>query len=1328
MATFNDFSLISSPNSGDYVVGYNSSASQEQRYTVNNLFKSQGLTKINENSVSVNPAENFNYLSGQTSISLSANRILLNTYGNIVGVGIEPYQNYIDPAESSTVGAFGNSLLGVANSAFKATLGLFNTNSCMFNNIHGYDNVIQGGANVVGGAYNFINADCSNVNGVANFVCMPYSNAEGIGNVISRPSTISRVELSANKIFFAADISSVGTQGLAFRSGSKFYISTNFTGSNMSPSGILYTVLSADSGEDSLTTVESLTTFTTVDILSGTFNGNFILPTGYRPSGSGINAQVGAHAEGINNFALTRGAHVEGINNFNNGIASHVEGHGNFANTNLSHIRNSSNKTGTIIYWTFYDAEQNKFYVENNTSTLSSNRAPYDGDLNALSGFTATVADYNGISTTSSRVVYTQFKILSADNIEKSITPIRSVYNTNKGDFGSYSPLRFISIFSSSSNQTVGGYQSIAAGTNSFAQGLGVYALGYNSIAMGVKARADHQNSYIWSDGDGSTTVSTGEFFKTTKPNQYVIDASGGTYIPNTLGIGTDSTDNALTVIGNISSNGTIFVNTLCASNITNTIIPENLILNSLSATSVTTLYNQAPFVGNYWPLDNPRNTSLVGNNLSASVYKAGRYSMYNIIPWLDKPTLIIEETSNNKFVQGDVVSVCGYHREGYIAGKTENNPLRIFYKPFGGTASFIYSLTGSSSYDKGYVFLTHTGTTFLTATDQNLSIMAGQVRIEKGQPQDPGTPFSTLGRGRFVHGLNLEAGDPKFTNGSDHFHLIQTAQSAPGWQKINGGSNQYPQILTEHTLAFRANFASTAIVAANTSTLLASSSAPYGVLVPGINYASLWLSSNLGSGLNVGKIIYFSVSNTGDTLTSLRKIGFTAATYPAKIVHSGAIGTAQSNADIPTGNVLPANAAWHIRVEPYNLSPDNWNNSGGAFNGLINNSGEVVRTPSDPLIAPNTVSSSVSAIGGYDTVSVENDCEVVLNFTTNPLTSASQKFLYEGLPVILLVSDTATLSADNYSNNLATKTGYGINTSNNEFTGNKGSYNQTVYDGYIYRTTANKVIVRVGINRGLEESRLGTHEAPNFSWFRERPWPITVGSTNLKTLTLTLTTNYSNGTTIPIPELNGQRLLMSPGYPNDGGMVRYGLWSGRDNFLYTVPKTLKSQLELHNFSALSSSNKEIYIYSGNKDPVHRPVPGMQTWFFERYPTYQPDLKETGGVVRRFAIGPSCEGLQKDTGVVGFGSTCYHEKSMAIGHKAETTENNQVVIAADNSIMRLGNTSLLALLSGSTNVFKVERDGSLEVTNTALSTNGINTYLKLKSGAITYGLKLDVIG
>jgi hypothetical protein len=763
---------------------------------------------------------------------------------------------------------------------------------------------------------------------------------------------------------------------------------------------------------------------------------------------------------------------------------------------------------------------------------------------------------------------------------------------------------------------------------------------------------------------------------------------------------------------------------------IKNTVLNNgNLTLNSISAISVISKYDQAPFTGNYWPLDNFRNTTLQGNNLSSSVFKAGRYTLLNIIPWLDKPTLILEETNNNRFVEGDIVSVAGYHREGYIARKTEENPLKIYYKPFNGTPTFVYSLTGSSGYNQGYVFLRYTGTTFLSAPDQNLSMFAGQLRIEKGQVQDPGTPFSTLGRGRFVHGLNLEAGDPKFTNGSDHFHLIQSSQSAPGWQKINGGNNQYFQTITEHTLAFRGNFATSTIVAANSKNLKASSTPPYGVLTPGTNYVTLWTNSNLGSNFNVGKIIYFSVGNLGETATSLRFLGFTAATYPAKVVHSGATGTAQSNADIPSGQSLPGSATWHLRLEPFNLAPDNWSNTGtGEFsNNLTNTSQEIIRAAGNPLIAPDTVFSSLSSIGGYDSVSVENNCEVVFNFTNNPLTSASRKFLYEGLPVILLVNDTTTLSADNYTNNNSTKTGYGIKTNNQEFTGGINNYQQLVLDGYIYRTTPNKVIIRVGIIRGLEESRLGEYESPNIHWFMERPWPMLIGSNDLRTKTLTLTSTYINGSTITLPELNGMRVADSSSFSNDGSMVRYGLWTGRDNKLYTVPSTLRSQFLLHNFSSTSSSLKEIFVYSGNKDPVHRPVPGLQAWSFERYPTYQPDLKETGGVVSKFAIGPSCEGLKKDTATVGFGSTCYHEKTMALGHKAETTESNQVVIAANESILRLGNTSLLSLLSGSTNVFVVERDGSLTVNSSALSSNGVDTFLKLSSNGINYGIKLQLI-
>lgn len=38
MATFGDFSLNTSPSSGDYIVGYNSDATLEQRYPVSSFF------------------------------------------------------------------------------------------------------------------------------------------------------------------------------------------------------------------------------------------------------------------------------------------------------------------------------------------------------------------------------------------------------------------------------------------------------------------------------------------------------------------------------------------------------------------------------------------------------------------------------------------------------------------------------------------------------------------------------------------------------------------------------------------------------------------------------------------------------------------------------------------------------------------------------------------------------------------------------------------------------------------------------------------------------------------------------------------------------------------------------------------------------------------------------------------------------------------------------------------------------------------------------------------------------------------------------------------
>lgn len=96
-----------------------------------------------------------------------------------------------------------------------------------------------------------------------------------------------------------------------------------------------------------------------------------------------------------------------------------------------------------------------------------------------------------------------------------------------------------------------------ALGDYSHSEGQLTEAKGYASHAGGFKSTAANNYTNIWSDGNLGTIT---ENVSTTKDGQYMIDASGGVYITGSLGIGTDSTDNALTVNGAISGS-TIYAN-----------------------------------------------------------------------------------------------------------------------------------------------------------------------------------------------------------------------------------------------------------------------------------------------------------------------------------------------------------------------------------------------------------------------------------------------------------------------------------------------------------------------------------------------------------------------------------------------------------------------------------------------------------------------------------------------------------------------------------------------------------------------------------------------
>jgi hypothetical protein len=700
-----------------------------------------------------------------------------------------------------------------------------------------------------------------------------------------------------------------------------------------------------------------------------------------------------------------------------------------------------------------------------------------------------------------------------------------------------------------------------------------------------------------------------------------------------------------------------------------------------------------------------------INNGTTVSQERLGRLSMLTISNGGSTSVLNLSESTNNRFLEGDIVGI--WARNGFL--------LTVTYTPFGGSPSTVATFTGSGGYNSGTIALQYRNGSFIVQgfNDQNIRAIASEFRVESIQPNDPGEPFSTIGRGSFVHGLTLNAGHPKFTNGSDHFHLIQNGTGG-NWQTLNGGYNWTTQRITQHTLAFRGSEISTNIVAAYGAALTANQiQSPYGVIPEGNNnYLAVWTSSN-NTSLSVGKIVYFSVSPSGSENDSLRKIGFTAASYPAKIISTNAIGSSESNADIPSGQTLPANASRHFRIQPFNLSVDNWLGaalvpSGTSsvyraslapeFSNSITNTGEVLRLPENTLLAPDSQTSVLSARGGYNTVSMRNGCELVFNLTQTPLLSTTQPFLYEGLPVIVLLSNSSDLSAVNYGGLTpnSAKCQYGLPVNNivgnperGEFTGATQNYFQQTYDGYVYRSSPTQVIIRLGQQRGTEESRVQKFESPNVDYFVGRP--------NIGINTTTFSKSLPPGGLTAV-ELNGFRLN------GVTGNNRFGSWINcNTGAVYTLPPIMKGGIEFTSFPPISSSDLQLIVYAGNKDPVHRPVAGMQLFSYERYPNIQPELRETGAIVSKFALGPSCEGFDRDTAVVGFGSTAYHYRSMAIGHRVETLSANEIAIGVDDSVFRIGLSSL-------------------SISPAMLSSNGIDTFLKIKSDTGNmYGLKLQSI-
>jgi hypothetical protein len=97
---------------------------------------------------------------------------------------------------------------------------------------------------------------------------------------------------------------------------------------------------------------------------------------------------------------------------------------------------------------------------------------------------------------------------------------------------------------------------SLAAGTNTRATGtrstaIGLYssATATGAMAFGRYASASNSRTFVWQGKD--TTIP----FSSTRADQFAISANGGAYLVGNVGINTDANDQALTVVGTISTN-----------------------------------------------------------------------------------------------------------------------------------------------------------------------------------------------------------------------------------------------------------------------------------------------------------------------------------------------------------------------------------------------------------------------------------------------------------------------------------------------------------------------------------------------------------------------------------------------------------------------------------------------------------------------------------------------------------------------------------------------------------------------------------------------------
>lgn len=256
------------------------------------------------------------------------------------------------------------------------------------------------------------------------------------------------------------------------------------------------------------------------------------------------------------------------------------------------------------------------------------------------------------------------------------------------------------------------------------------------------------------------------------------------------------------------------------------------------------------------------------------------------------------------------------------------------------------------------------------------------------------------------------------------------------------------------------------------------------------------------------------------------------------------------------------------------------------------------------------------------------------------------------------------------------------------------------------------------------------------------------------------LLTGYKTGSplTLWIPDQmdsnspTGKGFITSSQNSSPNGNFRYGYFDAHVKYIDGTDLVLSLgnimdtySFENRSWSLTAEGAAGWVLYGGSQDTVHRPTFGTVGFYFEREPYYFSGANYlSGGMVKNVVLGTS-ESYGNYSYGLGFRGTVMGDKSAVLaGDRNYVYGNNSItlggegLVSSSNSQVVLGkyndpNTSSPLVIGNGTsdssraNVFEITNDGSISVANTALSSNGVDTYLKIINNGITYGLKVELI-